>query len=56
MPESIIVKDNTFIVKDIDWENILYDVVKELTTRYNINKIVIQWWENNKWIHEVGKI
>ena len=40
-------------VKNIDWQNILYDVVKELTTKYNIKRIVIQWWENNRWINEV---
>ena len=42
-------------VKDIDWENILYDVVKELAAKYNIKRIVIQWWENNRWINEVWK-
>ena len=43
------------IVKDIDWENILYNVVMELAGRYGIKKIVIQWWENNRWIKEVWK-
>ena len=43
------------VVNDIDWETILFDVVKELASRYNIKTIVIQWWENNKWINEVWK-
>ena len=54
--EKLIIKfeDATpIIVKDIDWENVLYNVVKELTDKYNIKKIIIQWWENNKWINEV---
>ena len=43
------------VVRGIDWKTILYDVVKELAGRYNIKKIVIQWWENNRWINEVWK-
>lgn len=43
--EKLVIKfeDATpIIVKDIDWENVLYNVVKELTDKYNIKKIIIQ--------------
>ena len=50
-----IAKRYSDIVKEIDWENILYNVVKELIGKYNIKRIVIQWWENNRWINEVWK-
>ena len=50
-----IAKRYSDIVKEIDWENILYNVVKQLIGKYNIKRIVIQWWENNKWVYEVWK-
>lgn len=42
-------------IKNIDWENILYNIIQELAKKYNISKIIIQWWENNRWINETRK-
>lgn len=41
-------KHYSSITNDIDWENILYNVAKNLAKKYNISRIVIQWWDNNE--------
>ena len=40
-------------VNNIDWKNILYNVIVNLAKKYNISRIIIQWWENNRWIKEI---
>ena len=35
-------------INGIDWEKILYNVVKNLAKKFNIDSIIIQWWKNNK--------
>lgn len=40
-------------VDNIDWKNILYNVIVNLAKKYNISRIIIQWWENNRWIKEI---
>ena len=35
-------------INGIDWKNILYNVVLNLAEKYDIARIVIQWWKNNK--------
>lgn len=40
-------------VNNIDWNNILYNVIVNLAKKYNISRIIIQWWENNRWIKEI---
>ena len=36
------------ITNDIDWQNTLYRVVKNLANKYHISRIIIQWWKNNE--------
>ena len=42
-------------VNNIDWKNILYNVIVNLAKKYNISRIIIQWWENNRWIKEISE-
>lgn len=46
-------KHYSSITNDIDWQNTLYNVVKNLANKYNISRIIIQWWENNKRTKEI---
>ena len=43
------------ITNEIDWKKVLYDTIINLAKKYNISRIVIQWWENNRWIKEEYK-
>ena len=40
-------------VNDVDWKNILYNIVSELAKKYNVARIIIQGWDNNKWTKEM---
>ncbi len=37
------------VLDDIDWKNILLNTSIEIAKKYGCKKIIIQWWENNKW-------
>jgi len=38
------------VINEIDWKSILYDIVRNIAKKYDISRIVIQWWKNNKWV------
>ena len=42
-------------VNNIDWKNILYNVIVNLAKKYNFSRIIIQWWENNRRIKEISE-
>lgn len=48
-------KSYSKITDKIDWKKTLYDVIIKLARKYSIPRIVIQWWENNRWIEEEYK-
>ena len=39
----------------IDRKTVLYNITTNLAKKYNVTRIIIQWWENNRWIKEVWK-
>ena len=43
------------ILDKIDWKWTLYTITTNLAKKYNISRIVIQWWDNNRWIKEYYK-
>lgn len=43
------------IINEIDWKNVLYNITTVLAKKYNISRIIIQGWENNRWIKEMYK-
>lgn len=43
------------IIDKIDWKSVLYSVATNIAKKYNVSRIVIQWWDNNRWIKEYYK-
>lgn len=41
------------IMDKIDRKTVLYNITTNLAKKYNVARIIIQWWENNRWIKEV---
>ena len=40
-------------VNDVDWKDIIFSTVSDLAKRYNVARIIIQWWDNNRWTKEM---
>lgn len=40
-------------VNNVDWKNILYGIIGDLAKKYNVVRIIIQWWENNRRTKEI---
>lgn len=39
-------------VNNINWKDVLFNTVTDLAKKYNVARIIIQWWDNNRWTKE----